>query len=92
MMSFDSAMEKQRQHQSLLDYQSTTTTPKLRTPLAFEKHALEISTHNIFLDIQKELYKSVFYCVQESVVIEDESEVYVLRDKKKKKLIDKKSE
>ncbi|CAH1421308.1 unnamed protein product [Lactuca virosa] len=89
MMSFDSAMEKQRHHQSLLDYQSTTTTPKLRTPLAIEKHASKIYTHNIFLDIQKELYKSVFYCVQESVVIEDESEVYVLRDKKKKKLIDK---
>ncbi|KAL7587541.1 hypothetical protein Lser_V15G38952 [Lactuca serriola] len=34
MMSFDSAMEKQRHQQSLLDYQSTTTTPKLRTPLA----------------------------------------------------------
>ncbi|XP_023759570.1 protein FAR1-RELATED SEQUENCE 5-like [Lactuca sativa] len=74
MMSFDSAMEKQRHHQSLLDYQSTTTTPKLRTPLAIEKHASEIYTHNIFLDIQKELYKYMFYCVQESVVIEDESE------------------
>nr|KAJ0198015.1 hypothetical protein LSAT_V11C700369650 [Lactuca sativa] len=83
MMSFDSAMEKQRHHQSLLDYQSTTTTPKLRTPLAIEKHESKIYTHNIFLDIQKELYKFVSYCVQESVVIEDESEVYVLRDKKK---------
>ncbi|CAI9284586.1 unnamed protein product [Lactuca saligna] len=89
MMSFDSAMEKQRHHQSLLDYQSTTTTPKLRTPLALENHASEIYTHNIFLNIRKELYKFVFYCVQESIVIEDESEVYVLRDKKKKKLIDK---
>ncbi|XP_052627109.1 protein FAR1-RELATED SEQUENCE 5-like [Lactuca sativa] len=78
-MSFDSAMEKQRHLQSLLDYQSTTTTPKLRTPLAIEKHASEIYTHNIFLDIQKELYKSVFYCVQESVVIEDESEVVFSR-------------
>ncbi|XP_052627198.1 protein FAR1-RELATED SEQUENCE 4-like [Lactuca sativa] len=79
MMSFDSAMEKQRHQQSLLDYQSTTTTPKLRTPLAIEKHASEIYTHNIFLDIQKELYKSVFYCVQESLVIEDESEVVFRR-------------
>ncbi|XP_023759727.1 protein FAR1-RELATED SEQUENCE 5-like [Lactuca sativa] len=89
MMSFDSAMKKQRHHQSLLDYQSTTTTPNLRAPLAIEKYASEIFTHNIFLDIQKELYKSMFYCVQEYVVIEDESEIYVLRDKKKKKLIDK---
>nr|KAJ0218753.1 hypothetical protein LSAT_V11C300134440 [Lactuca sativa] len=32
---------------------STTTTPKLRTPLVIEKHASEIYTHNIFLDIQK---------------------------------------
>nr|KAJ0209188.1 hypothetical protein LSAT_V11C400213540 [Lactuca sativa] len=84
MMSFDSAMEKQRHHQSLLDYHSTTTTPKLMTHLAIEKHASEIYTHNIFLDTQKKLYKSVFYYVQKSVVIEDESEVYVLRDKKKK--------
>nr|KAJ0208697.1 hypothetical protein LSAT_V11C400184990 [Lactuca sativa] len=75
VMSFDSAMEKQKHHHSLLDYQSTTTTPTLMTPLAIEK--------------RKELYKFVFYCVQESVVIEDESEIYVLRDKKKKKLIDK---
>nr|KAJ0213718.1 hypothetical protein LSAT_V11C400220150 [Lactuca sativa] len=79
MMSFDSAMEKQRHQQSLLDYQSTTTTPKLRTPLAIEKHASEIYTHNIFLDIQKELYKSVFYCVQESLVIEDENTYAILR-------------
>ncbi|CAH1440864.1 unnamed protein product [Lactuca virosa] len=56
-------------------------------------HLLRINRTMDFLDEsfihKKELYKSVFYCVQESVVIEDESEVYVLRDKKKKKLTDK---
>nr|KAJ0200818.1 hypothetical protein LSAT_V11C600306120 [Lactuca sativa] len=82
MMSFDSVMEKQRHHQSLLYYQCTTTIPKLRTHLAIEKHASKIYTHNIFLDIQKELYKSVF-------IVFKNIEVYVLRDKKKKKLIDK---
>ena len=91
MMSFDSAMEKQRHHQSLLDYQSTTTTPKLRTPLPIERHALEIYTRKVFLDIQKELYNSSFFCIQESVVIEDESEVYMLRDKKKKNKVNEKA-
>nr|KAJ0191999.1 hypothetical protein LSAT_V11C800419120 [Lactuca sativa] len=72
MMSFDSAMEKQRHHQSLLDYQSVTTTPKLRTHLAIEKHASEIYTHSIFLDIQKELYKFVKKRFIDKNVNEDE--------------------
>lgn len=83
MVSFESAMEKQRHNQSLFDYKSATTTSKLRTPLPIEKHALEVYTYDIFLIVQREIYYSVWSCIQESVVIDNECEVYILKDKKK---------
>nr|KAJ0214644.1 hypothetical protein LSAT_V11C400197300 [Lactuca sativa] len=83
-LSFDSAMEKQRYHQYLLDYQSTTITPKLRTPFAIEKHASRIYTFNIFWTFKKSYTNSCFFAFKNLYL--SKMKVKFIR----KKLIDKK--
>lgn len=89
MVSFESAMEKQRHNQSLLDFQCSSRFSKPRTPLPIERHASEVYTRSIFLIIQREIYYSVYYCIQDSVNIMDDVEIYSLKDKKKSKNGDK---
>nr|KAJ0197405.1 hypothetical protein LSAT_V11C700368450 [Lactuca sativa] len=61
------------------------TTSRLESMNCAFSHFLHHKSNLVkFMMSFDKLYKFVLYCVQESVVIEDESEVYVLRDKKKK--------
>lgn len=80
--SFDSAMDKQRNNHRLLNHQTRTTTPKLKTPLAIEVHASKIYTGSIFRDIQNEIYESVWSCFQSSMSLVDGCDVIVVVEKK----------
>ncbi|GKC04842.1 FAR1-related sequence 5-like protein, partial [Tanacetum coccineum] len=55
MMSYESAMERQRYRQEALDFKTIDATPKCETKLAIERHAARVYTRTIFLLVQKEI-------------------------------------
>lgn len=59
---FETAMDKQRYTQRLLDHETRMTTPRMETPLRIEKHAAEVYTHEVFFVIQKEILASLWTC------------------------------
>ncbi|GJW34943.1 FAR1-related sequence 5-like protein [Tanacetum coccineum] len=64
MLCFESAMEKQRYTQRVLDNASNGSTPTILTELLFEKHACDVYTPSIFRDVQHEIHKSLYSCTQ----------------------------
>ena len=83
MSSFENAMEKQRHNQSLCDHQSSTTSPKYMTSLAIERFAADVYTRAIFFLVQKEIYNSVYACFHLSFNLENDVEIYLVKEKKK---------
>lgn len=59
---FETAIDKQRYNQRLLDHSTRMTTPKLETRLPIEKHAAKIYTREVFLRIQQEILASLWTC------------------------------
>ncbi|KAK1426456.1 hypothetical protein QVD17_15128 [Tagetes erecta] len=59
LFCFDTSIDRQRYNQRLLEHKSYTTKIPLRTPLLIEKHALEVYTQEIFLEVQKEIQKGM---------------------------------
>ncbi|GKB21801.1 FAR1-related sequence 5-like protein [Tanacetum coccineum] len=55
MMSYESAMERQRYRQEALDFKTIDAAPKCETKLAIERHAARVYTRTIFLLVQKEI-------------------------------------
>ena len=49
MMSYESAMERQRYRQEHLDFQTFDSAPRCVTPLKIERHAAKVYTRTIFL-------------------------------------------
>ncbi|GJU97913.1 hypothetical protein Tco_1327184 [Tanacetum coccineum] len=64
MLCFESAMEKQRYTQRVLDNTTVEKTPVMLTQLPIERHACEVYTHSIFRDVQDEIYKGLYACSQ----------------------------
>ncbi|GJW68594.1 FAR1-related sequence 5-like protein [Tanacetum coccineum] len=64
MLCFESAMEKQRYTQRVLDNASNGSTPTILTELLFEKHACDVYTPSIFREVQYEIHKSLYSCTQ----------------------------
>ncbi|GJR09813.1 FAR1-related sequence 5-like protein [Tanacetum coccineum] len=52
MMSYESAMERQRYRQEALDFKTIEAAPKCETKLAIELHAARVYTRTIFLLVQ----------------------------------------
>ncbi|GKB58495.1 protein FAR1-related sequence 5 [Tanacetum coccineum] len=55
MMSYESAMERQRYRQEALDFKTIEAAPKCETKLAIELHAARVYTRTIFLLVQTEI-------------------------------------
>ncbi|GJY75500.1 FAR1-related sequence 5-like protein [Tanacetum coccineum] len=55
MMSYESAMERQRYRQEALDFKTIEAAPKCETKLAIELHAAHVYTRTIFLLVQTEI-------------------------------------
>ncbi|GJU70263.1 hypothetical protein Tco_1256522 [Tanacetum coccineum] len=55
MMSYESAMERQRYRQEALDFKTIEAAPKCETKLVIELHAAHIYTRTIFLLVQTEI-------------------------------------
>ncbi|GJR42656.1 FAR1-related sequence 5-like protein [Tanacetum coccineum] len=64
MLCFESAMEKQRYTQRVLDNASNGSTPTMLTELPFKKHACDVYTPSIFREVQHEIHKSLYSCTQ----------------------------
>ncbi|GKA48783.1 FAR1 DNA binding domain-containing protein [Tanacetum coccineum] len=64
MLCFESAMEKQRYTQRVLDNASNGSTPTMLTELPFEKHACDVYTPSIFREVQHEIHKILYACTQ----------------------------
>ncbi|GJX18522.1 FAR1-related sequence 5-like protein [Tanacetum coccineum] len=64
MLCFESAMEKQRYTQRVLDNENAKKTPVMLTKLPIERHACAVYTHSIFRDVQSEICKGLYACSQ----------------------------
>ncbi|XP_071726790.1 protein FAR1-RELATED SEQUENCE 5-like [Rutidosis leptorrhynchoides] len=80
MICFESAMEKQRHMHQVLDYQTKKVEPSLVTQLSIEVHASTVYTLAIFWKVQKEIYRSVWFCSQRVISSDDFREVSEIRD------------
>nr|GEW37500.1 hypothetical protein [Tanacetum cinerariifolium] len=64
MLCFESAMEKQRYTQRVLDNASNGSTLTVLTELPFEKHACDVYTPSVFKEVQHEIHKILYACTQ----------------------------
>ncbi|KAK9064953.1 hypothetical protein SSX86_016336 [Deinandra increscens subsp. villosa] len=80
MLSFDTAMKKQRYNQEILDNKTMETNPKFKTPLNIERHASKVYTRKIFFLVQHEIYESVFSCSHDSIENEEGVLIYKVRE------------
>nr|KAJ0201067.1 hypothetical protein LSAT_V11C600321060 [Lactuca sativa] len=62
MITFESAMVKQRYTQSSLDFKTKDKFPKMRTPFPIEENASLFYTRKAFRQLQNEMYKSITTC------------------------------
>ncbi|GJY38580.1 hypothetical protein Tco_0424944 [Tanacetum coccineum] len=84
MLCFESAMEKQRYTQRVLDNTTVEKTPVMLTQLPIEHHACEVYTHSIFRDVQHEIYKGLYACSHIASCSEGGIEYCVIRQKDKR--------
>lgn len=82
LICFDSTIEGQRYKQRQLEFATMTTNPSLRTLLPIEKHAAEVFTRTIFEEVQKEIYKSVWWCSVATCHLVDDVKSYVVSHSK----------
>ena len=80
MMGFESAMERQRHCQEVLDEQTLNKVPRFKTKLQMERNALKFYTKTIFLLIQEEMNHAVYDCHQTSEEEVDGIEVITIKE------------
>lgn len=85
MMGFESAMERQRHSQEVLDDQTITKVPRFKTKLQIERNALKFYTRTIFMLIQDELNYAVYNCHQVSEEIVDDIEILTIKEIREEK-------
>ncbi|GJZ91742.1 FAR1-related sequence 5-like protein [Tanacetum coccineum] len=82
MMSYESAMERQRYRQEALDFKTIEAAPKCETKLAIELHAARVYTRTIFLLVQTEINEGCWNCTIQDLKIDEGCETVIIRDKK----------
>ncbi|GJU64373.1 FAR1-related sequence 5-like protein [Tanacetum coccineum] len=82
MMSYESAMERQRYRQEALDFKTIDATPKCDIKLAIERHAARVYTRIIFLLVQMEIIEGCWSCTIQDLKINEGCETVIIRDKK----------
>nr|GEZ82155.1 protein FAR1-related sequence 5-like [Tanacetum cinerariifolium] len=90
MLCFESAMEKQKYTQRVLDNNTKGENPSILTKLPIEKHACDVYTHSIFREVQHEICKGLYACSQISSHSEGNVETCIIRqtDKRSKTVIE----
>ncbi|GKE24265.1 regulation of nuclear pre-mRNA domain-containing protein 1B [Tanacetum coccineum] len=82
IMSYESAMERQRYRQETLDFKTVDAAPKCETKLAIEHHAARVYTRTIFLLVQTKIIKGCWSCTIQDLKINEGCETVIIRDKK----------
>lgn len=83
VLSHDAVMDKQRNRQRIDEHETNTNIHDFKTLRLIEKQAAMVYTRAVFFDVQKEILKGDRYCSQWNVVIEDERQVFTIREKDK---------
>nr|XP_043633725.1 protein FAR1-RELATED SEQUENCE 5-like [Erigeron canadensis] len=83
MLCFETAMEKQRHAQRVLNDHTATTRPTLVTPLPIETHAAEVYTRTIFFKVQKEIIRGFWPCSFDSVSSDNDSQTFMVKHSNK---------
>ncbi|GKD17911.1 FAR1-related sequence 5-like protein [Tanacetum coccineum] len=81
MMSYESAMERQRYRQEALEFKTINAALKCETKLAIERHATRVYTRMIFLLVQKEIIEGCWTCTIQDLKINEGCETVIVRDK-----------
>ena len=81
MMSYESAMERQRYRQEHLDFKTFDAGLNFVTELQIERHASKVYTRTIYLLVQTEIYEACWTCTIQELKIEEGCEMFVIRDK-----------
>ncbi|XP_019164521.1 PREDICTED: protein FAR1-RELATED SEQUENCE 5-like [Ipomoea nil] len=84
LVHFDSAISAQRHAQAKLTADSESCFPVLKTPLALEKHAMDVYTISVFYDVQVEICEGCFSCRVVSLCECDGKVCYGIKDGDKK--------
>ncbi|XP_076883459.1 protein FAR1-RELATED SEQUENCE 5-like [Bidens hawaiensis] len=62
LLCLGTALARHSKTQLELDTETNTTTPKMLEKLPLEAHASKIYTRNIFLEVEKEIYREMRHC------------------------------
>ena len=71
MMNYDSVIQKQRNTQKELDYETKKAVYQFRTPGEIEKHVAKVYITTLFFEVQKEIFKSAWFCSYSHAEIEN---------------------
>nr|GFC52494.1 protein FAR1-related sequence 5-like [Tanacetum cinerariifolium] len=82
MMCFESAMERQRYRQKVLDFRTFDSAPKFHIKLKTEIHASKVYTRAIFLLVQKEIIEACWACHIQEFKTKEGCEIVTVRDKR----------
>ncbi|GKA21525.1 FAR1-related sequence 5-like protein, partial [Tanacetum coccineum] len=90
---FETAMEKQRHVQEMMDHKIIDTVPKLKTFIKIERHASNVYIRSLFELVQKEIFVGLWHCQIDSKSLVEGSKVCIIKEspyvyempKKKKK-------
>ncbi|KAK1427734.1 hypothetical protein QVD17_16428 [Tagetes erecta] len=76
MLCYDARLESQRYRQRLAQFKTSDTSFVGITNLVIEKHAFDLYSHTIFLEVQKEITKGLFCCYIANKELVDGVHVY----------------
>ena len=83
MMNYDTAIQKQRNTQKELDYQTKKAEYDFLTPREIERHAAKVYTSTLFYEVQKEIHKGAWFCSYSNAEKENGWEVYKVQHNNK---------
>ncbi|GJX34015.1 FAR1-related sequence 5-like protein [Tanacetum coccineum] len=82
MMSYESAMERQRYRQESLDFKTIDAAPKCITQLDIELHAARVYTRTMFSIVQTKINEGFCNCTIQGLNKDEGCETVIIKDKK----------
>lgn len=79
-LRFETAMDKQRQTNRLLNHECLTLLPMAETPMLLEKDAAEVYTRNIFYLVREEIKEACYTLGIKSLVCDDLVKILIVTD------------
>ncbi|KAI3496116.1 hypothetical protein L1887_38466 [Cichorium endivia] len=85
MINYDTALEKQRKNQRDRENSTKKANQKMTMSSGLEKHAAEVYTNKMFLQVQKEISKGTWNCSIETMQMVDGLETVIINHLNKSK-------